>query len=82
MSNVWKDGIFGRSTQSLTNETSKRLLLLTFIGGWVVFVTSVAGTICSAQTRAIVYLGAKACIIGRNVQKTESVAADIQSSRD
>lgn len=49
--------------------------------GRVVFVTGGAGTICSAQTRALVYLGANACIIGRNVQKTESVAADIATAR-
>ncbi|KAI8946079.1 hypothetical protein F4801DRAFT_565929 [Xylaria longipes] len=49
--------------------------------GRVVFVTGGAGTICSAQTRAMVYLGANACIIGRNVEKTESVAADIATAR-
>ncbi|KAI0482752.1 hypothetical protein GGR56DRAFT_670594 [Xylariaceae sp. FL0804] len=49
--------------------------------GRVVFVTGGAGTICSAQTRALVYLGANACIIGRNVQKTESAAADIATAR-
>jgi NAD(P)-dependent dehydrogenase (short-subunit alcohol dehydrogenase family) len=49
--------------------------------GRVVFVTGGAGTICSAQTRAMVALGANACIIGRNQQKTESVAADISTAR-
>ncbi|KAI1263063.1 hypothetical protein F5Y18DRAFT_141240 [Xylariaceae sp. FL1019] len=49
--------------------------------GRVVFVTGGAGTICSAQTRALVYLGANACIIGRNAQKTETIAADIATSR-
>ncbi|KAI0200188.1 hypothetical protein F4808DRAFT_171358 [Astrocystis sublimbata] len=49
--------------------------------GRVVFVTGGAGTICSAQTRAMVHLGANACIIGRNVEKTESVAADIATAR-
>ncbi|KAI3328924.1 hypothetical protein HD806DRAFT_519280 [Xylariaceae sp. AK1471] len=49
--------------------------------GRVVFVTGGAGTICSAQTRAMVYLGANACIIGRNMEKTESVAADIATAR-
>jgi hypothetical protein len=29
----------------------------------------------------MVYLGANACIIGRNVEKTESVAADIATAR-
>ncbi|ROT39807.1 peroxisomal 2,4-dienoyl-CoA reductase SPS19 [Sodiomyces alkalinus F11] len=47
----------------------------------VVFVTGGAGTICSAQTRALVRLGANACIIGRNVEKTEAVAKDIATAR-
>ncbi|OTB06639.1 hypothetical protein M426DRAFT_318694 [Hypoxylon sp. CI-4A] len=49
--------------------------------GRVVFVTGGAGTICSAQTRALVHLGANACIIGRNQQKTEATAADIATAR-
>lgn len=48
----------------------------------VVFVTGGAGTICSAQTRALVHLGANACIIGRNVEKTEKAAKDIAGVRD
>ncbi|KAJ5229893.1 hypothetical protein N7489_010601 [Penicillium chrysogenum] len=47
----------------------------------VVFCTGGAGTICSAQVRALVHLGAKACIIGRNVEKTERVAQDIATAR-
>lgn len=47
----------------------------------VVFCTGGAGSICSAQVRALVYLGANACIIGRNVEKTESVAKDMESCR-
>lgn len=47
----------------------------------VVFVTGGAGTICSAQTRALVRLGANACIIGRNAEKTESMAKDIATAR-
>ncbi|KAI0022239.1 hypothetical protein F4780DRAFT_210254 [Xylariomycetidae sp. FL0641] len=49
--------------------------------GRVIFVTGGAGTICSAQTRAMVHLGANACIIGRNVEKTERAAADIATAR-
>ncbi|KAL7629404.1 peroxisomal 2 4-dienoyl-CoA reductase sps19 [Parahypoxylon ruwenzoriense] len=49
--------------------------------GRVVFVTGGAGTICSAQTRALVYLGANACIIGRNQEKTEAAAKDIATAR-
>ncbi|RAK74316.1 oxidoreductase [Aspergillus fijiensis CBS 313.89] len=47
----------------------------------VVFCTGGAGTICSAQVRALVHLGANACIIGRNVEKTEKVAKDIATAR-
>ncbi|ERS97006.1 peroxisomal 2,4-dienoyl-CoA reductase [Sporothrix schenckii 1099-18] len=49
--------------------------------GRVVFVTGGAGDICSAQTRALVHLGANACIIGRNAQKTEAAALDIAKVR-
>ncbi|EHA52861.1 sporulation protein SPS19 [Pyricularia oryzae 70-15] len=47
----------------------------------VIFVTGGAGDICSAQTKAIVHLGANACIIGRNVEKTERVAREIAQVR-
>ena len=35
----------------------------------------------SAQVRALVHLGANACIIGRNQEKTERVAKDIATAR-
>ncbi|KAL4764558.1 SDR family oxidoreductase [Aspergillus foveolatus] len=47
----------------------------------VVFCTGGAGTICSAQVRALVHLGADACIVGRNVEKTEKMAQDIATAR-
>ncbi|KAF2187502.1 peroxisomal 2,4-dienoyl-CoA reductase-like protein SPS19 [Zopfia rhizophila CBS 207.26] len=47
----------------------------------VIFCTGGAGTICSAQVRAMVHLGANACIIGRNVEKTENMAKDIATAR-
>ncbi|KAJ5247676.1 Peroxisomal 2-4-dienoyl-CoA reductase [Penicillium chermesinum] len=47
----------------------------------VVFCTGGAGTICSGQVRALVHLGANACIIGRNVEKTERAAKDIATVR-
>ncbi|KAF2763299.1 NAD(P)-binding protein [Pseudovirgaria hyperparasitica] len=47
----------------------------------VVFCTGGAGTICSAQVRAMVHLGANACIIGRNPEKTERMAKDIATAR-
>ncbi|KAJ6088606.1 hypothetical protein N7486_009867 [Penicillium sp. IBT 16267x] len=47
----------------------------------VVFCTGGAGTICSAQVRALIHLGANACIIGRNVEKTESAAKEMATLR-
>ncbi|CAI7676378.1 unnamed protein product [Penicillium manginii] len=47
----------------------------------VVFCTGGAGTICSAQVRAMIHLGANACIIGRNVEKTERVAQEMATIR-
>ncbi|MCJ1231696.1 hypothetical protein MMC12_008375 [Toensbergia leucococca] len=47
----------------------------------VLFCTGGAGSICSAQVRALVHLGANACIIGRNVQKTEQAAKNIATAR-
>lgn len=48
----------------------------------VVFVTGGAGTICKVQTKALVYLGANACILGRNVEKTEAGAKEIAAVRN
>lgn len=45
------------------------------------FCTGGAGSICSVQVRALVHLGANACIVGRNVEKTESMAKDIATAR-
>ncbi|KAM5344050.1 hypothetical protein ACJ41O_012587 [Fusarium nematophilum] len=47
----------------------------------VVFCTGGSGSICSTQVRALVYLGANACIVGRNAGKAERVARDIAQSR-
>lgn len=47
----------------------------------VVFCTGGNGSICSAQVRALVHLGANACIVGRNVEKTERMAKDIATAR-
>ncbi|EXJ60915.1 2,4-dienoyl-CoA reductase (NADPH2) [Cladophialophora yegresii CBS 114405] len=47
----------------------------------VVFCTGGNGSICSAQVRALVHLGANACIVGRNKEKTETVARDIETAR-
>ena len=47
----------------------------------VLFCTGGAGTICGGQVRALVYLGANACIVGRNVEKTEQAAKDIATVR-
>ncbi|KAI9889587.1 MAG: hypothetical protein M1814_005190 [Vezdaea aestivalis] len=50
--------------------------------GKVVFCTGGSGSICSAQVRALVRLGANACIVGRNKEKTERVAVDIALCRE
>ena len=47
----------------------------------VVFCTGGNGTICSAQVRAMVYLGANACIVGRNEKKTLDMAKDLTAQR-
>lgn len=47
----------------------------------VVFCTGGNGTICSAQVRALVHLGANACIVGRNEKKTLEVAKDLAAQR-
>ncbi|OBA17948.1 NAD(P)-binding protein [Metschnikowia bicuspidata var. bicuspidata NRRL YB-4993] len=49
--------------------------------GKVAFVTGGAGTICRVQTEALVLLGADAVIVGRNTEKTERAARDIQRLR-
>ena len=49
--------------------------------GKVVFCTGGNGTICSNQVRAMVHLGANACIVGRNVEKTETMANDLATAR-
>ncbi|SPQ23812.1 93194376-90ef-46e2-8685-a52c88695e59 [Thermothielavioides terrestris] len=50
--------------------------------GRVLFITGGAGSIGSAQTRALVHLGANACIVGRSVEKTEAAAREIAKVRD
>ena len=55
--------------------------VLSTSAGRVVFCTGGAGTICSAQVRALVYLGADACIVGRNAEKTEAMARSIATAR-
>ncbi|KAI5362204.1 Putative short-chain dehydrogenase/reductase SDR, NAD(P)-binding domain superfamily [Septoria linicola] len=47
----------------------------------VLFCTGGAGTICSIQVRAFVALGGNAYIIGRNVEKTETMAKDLETAR-
>ena len=49
--------------------------------GHVVFATGASGTICSAQVKALVHLGANACIVGRNKDKVERVAKEIEACR-
>ncbi|KFY60106.1 hypothetical protein V496_05442 [Pseudogymnoascus sp. VKM F-4515 (FW-2607)] len=48
----------------------------------VVFCTGGRGSICSAQVRALVYLGANACITGHNEEKTRDMAQDIEKTHE
>ncbi|KAH7587928.1 Peroxisomal 2,4-dienoyl-CoA reductase SPS19 [Nakaseomyces glabratus] len=50
--------------------------------GKVGFVTGGAGTICRVQVEALVLLGCKVAIIGRDQEKTERVAKEISSLVD
>lgn len=79
LSSVWADGIFGE--HSLRDSISFFISLINIIENRVLFITGGAGSIGSAQTRAIVHLGANACIIGRSVEKTESAAKEIAKVR-
>lgn len=47
----------------------------------VLFCTGGSGDICSAQVKALVHLGANACIVGRNQDKAERVANEIAATR-
>ncbi len=66
-----------RNTRSLFCSVT----LIAVLDNKVVFCTGGAGTICSAQVRALVHLGANACIIGRNVEKTDRMAKSIATAR-
>lgn len=47
----------------------------------MLFCTGGTGGICGAQVRAMVRLGANACIVGRNVEKANMAALSIQAAR-
>lgn len=49
--------------------------------GKVVFITGGAGSICRVQAEAMVLLGANAAILGRNKEKTDKCAKEIESLR-
>ncbi|OQU97752.1 hypothetical protein CLAIMM_03639 [Cladophialophora immunda] len=65
------------STTNVVSEVWKRGIF----ENRVVFCTGGNGSICSVQVQALVYLGADACVVGRNVKKTELVAQRIASCR-
>jgi 2,4-dienoyl-CoA reductase [(3E)-enoyl-CoA-producing], peroxisomal len=79
LSSVWADGIFGKHTSQ--NNISLSKSLINILENRVLFITGGAGSIGSAQTRAIVHLGANACIIGRSIEKTENAAKEIAKVR-
>ncbi len=62
--------------------SSSKLALTTLQDNKVVFCTGGSGSICSAQVKAMVCLGANACIVGRNVEKVERVAKNIEMERE
>ena len=45
------------------------------------FCTGGSGDVCSAQVKALVYLGANAGIVGRNAEKCSRVAEEIAAVR-
>ena len=47
----------------------------------MVFCTGGSGDICGAQVKALVYLGANACIVGRNKEKADRAAQEIAATR-
>lgn len=65
--------------ESLARQRS--LLLTVVVDNKVLFSTGGSGDICSAQVKALVYLGANACIVGRNQEKAERVAQQIAATR-
>lgn len=89
LSGVWKDGLFSIYVFSIKLYSLSffnlplylSLRLMFSLEDKVVFCTGGNGSICSAQVRALVHLGADACIVGRSVEKTETVANDIATAR-
>lgn len=82
LSSIYKEGIFSKQTHSRPLRIPRNLTRPLFPDNRVVFVTGGAGTICKVQTKALVYLGANACILGRNVEKTEAGAKEIAAVRN
>lgn len=63
------------------NETLSNVWRDGIFDNKVIFCTGGAGTICSVQVKAFIYLGGNAFIIGRNVAKTESMALEMSKLR-
>lgn len=81
LSSVWKDDLFSTIPSHLSLSTQVGIANTLLSENKVVFCTGGGGSICSAQVRALVHLGANACIVGRNVEKTEKMAASIATAR-
>ncbi|KAM0323271.1 hypothetical protein ACHAQA_008862 [Verticillium albo-atrum] len=64
-----------------TSEIVSKSWMKGIFDGRIIFCTGGNGTICSMQVRALVYLGANACIVGRDVEKTMRIAKDIAEVR-
>lgn len=66
---------------SCPNPFSRTSRLILLADNKVLFCPGGSGDICSAQVKSLVYLGANACIVGRNQEKAERVAQEIAAIR-
>jgi peroxisomal 2,4-dienoyl-CoA reductase len=76
VSKIWQNSLFGKPLYFKLSDSFSFV-----VDSRVVFCTGGSGTICSAQVKALVQLGANACIVGRNPQKTEKMAKAIAKVR-
>lgn len=77
VSGCWAPGVF--STSPNRPHCTRQLIVIA--GNKVLFCPGGSGDICSAQVKALVHLGANACIVGRNQEKAERVAKEIAATR-
>ena len=63
------------------NFSRARAKLIVSTDDKVIFCTGGSGDICSAQVKALVYLGANAYVVGRNEEKALRIAREIADVR-